>query len=50
MDKIKEIFQLIKEEKYEEAVVQGIKYFQIEFSQNGMELVVPKQSHIWQVD
>ena len=50
MDKIKAIFQLIEKEKYEEAVVQGIEYFQLGFSQNGMALVVPKQSHIWQVD
>lgn len=50
MDKIKEIFQLIEKEKYEEAVVQGIKYFQLKFSSNAMELVVPKESPIWQLE
>lgn len=49
MDKIKEIFQLIEEKKYEKAVRRGIKYFQLGFSKNGMGLVVPRQSPIWQL-
>lgn len=50
MDKIKEIFHLIKEKNYEEAVQQGIKYFQLAFSDNGMELLVPRRSRIWKIE
>ena len=50
MDKAKEIFQLIKEKNYEEAAQQGIKYFQIGFTTNGMELMIPRQSHIWSLE
>ena len=50
MDKIKEIFQLIEEKNYEEAVLQGTRYFQLAFSDNGMELFMPKQSQIWKLE
>ena len=41
MNEIKEIFQLMAQEHMEEAVQRGIKYFQLKFSTDGMELVVP---------
>ena len=50
MDEIKEIFQLMAQEHMEEAVQRGIKYFQLKFSTDGMELVVPPQSPIWKVE
>lgn len=50
MDEIKEIFQLIAQEHMEEAVQRGIKYFQLKFSIDSMELVVPPQSPIWKVE
>lgn len=50
MDKIDEILQLIEEEKYETAIREGIGYFLLEFSQNGEELIVPKQSIIWKME
>ena len=50
MNEIKEIFQLMAQEHMEEAVQRGIKYFQLKFSTDGMELVVPPQSPIWKVE
>lgn len=50
MDKIDEILRLIDEEKYEIAVCEGTKYFQLEFSQNGEELIIPKHSPIWEME
>ena len=50
MDKKDEILRLIDEEKYEIAVCEGTKYFQLEFSQNGEELIIPKHSPIWEME
>lgn len=50
MHKIKEIFQLIADEHIEEAVKQGVNYFGLSFSHDGMELIVPIQSPIWDIE
>ena len=50
MDKIKEIFKLIEEKDYEEAVQQGMSFFQLKFSCDGMELIVSPQSPIWTIE
>ena len=46
MDKIDEILRLIEKNDLETAVCRGVKYFQLELSQNDEELIVPKQSSI----
>lgn len=50
MDKIDEILQLIEKNDLETAVCRGVKYFQLELSQNDEELIVPKQSPIWKME
>lgn len=50
MNKSKYIFELIDKGRIEEAVCLGMEYFQLSFSEDGMELVVPKQSPILDMD
>ena len=50
MDKIDEILRLIEKNDLETAVRRGAKYFQLEFSQNGEELIIPKHSPIWEME
>lgn len=49
MDKIDEILRLIEKNDLETAVRRGMKYFQLELSQDDEELIVPKQSFIWKM-
>lgn len=50
MDKIDEILRLIEEKNIETAVYKGVEYFQLKFTHNGEELIVPKQSPIWKME
>lgn len=49
MDKMDEILRLIEKNDLETAVCRGVKYFQLELSQNDEELIVSKQSSIWKM-
>lgn len=44
MNTAEHIFNLLENKRYEEAVPLGMEYFKLEFSLDGMELLVPSQS------
>ena len=50
MNKSEYIFDLIEKDRIEEAVCLGMEYFQLSFSKDGMELIVPAQSPILGLD
>lgn len=50
MDKIDEILRLIEKNDLDTAVSRGVKYFQLELSQNDEDLIVPQKSLIWEME